>query len=147
MKIVSIAILSFSAVLFSDVVCAQEKCPAPPALSATTSANIFNPQQELDLGDVEAEWLEQNYRVIHDDELASHLNLITNRILTQLPPTQLKFRVILIDTPVVNSFSVGAGRIYITRKMVAFVHNDDELAGLLSHEMGHILTHQQPQRS
>ena len=142
MRTISIALLSFSAVLFSGVVCAQEKCPAPPALSASTQANIFNPQQELDLGDVEAEWLEKNYRVIHDDELAGRLNLITNRILAQLPPTQLKFRVILIDTPVVNSFSVGAGRIYVTRKMIAFVRNDDELAGLLGHEMGHILTHQ-----
>jgi len=42
----------------------------------------------------------------------------------------------------VNSFSVGAGRIYVTRKMVAFLRNDDELAGMLGHEMGHILTHQ-----
>jgi hypothetical protein len=87
-------------------------------------------QQELDLGDVEAEWLEKNYRVMHDDEMAARLNRISSRMLAQLPPTQLKFRVILIDTPIVNSFSVGAGRIYITRKMVAFVRNDDELAGL-----------------
>jgi Peptidase family M48 len=142
MRTVSIALLSLSAVFFSVVVCAQEKCPAPPALSASTQANIFNPQQELDLGDVEAGWLEKNYRVIHDDELAGRLNLINSRILAQLPPTQLKFRVILIDSPVVNSFSVGAGRIYVTRKMVAFVRSDDELAGLLGHEMGHILTHQ-----
>lgn len=142
MKIISIALLSLLAVMLGGVVCAQEKCPAPPALSAPTGANIFSPQQELDLGDVEAEWLEKNYHVIHDDELAGHLNLITSRILAQLPPTQLKFRVILIDTPVVNSFSVGAGRIYVTRKMIAFVRSDDELAGLLGHEMGHILTHQ-----
>jgi hypothetical protein len=124
------------------VVRAQEKCPAPPALSAPAGPNIFNVQQELDLGDVEAEWLEKNFRVIHDDELADHLNVIANRILAQLPPTQLKFRVVLIDSPIVNSFSVGAGRIYVTRKMVAFLRNDDELAGMLGHEMGHILTHQ-----
>jgi WD40 repeat protein len=142
MKLLSIAILSISAVLLACVVCADEKCPAPPALTATTSANIFDPRQELDLGDIEAEWLEKNYRVIHDDELAARLNLVVNRILAQLPPTQLKFRVILIDSPVVNSFSVGAGRIYVTRKMVAFLRNDDEVAGLLGHEMGHILTHQ-----
>jgi hypothetical protein len=142
MRIISITLLSFSAVLFAGIVWAQERCPAPSALSATTSANIFNAQQELDLGDVESEWLEKNYRVIHDDELAARLNLITDRILTQLPPTQLKFRIILINSPIVNSFSVGAGRIYVTRKMVAFVRNDDELAGLIGHEMGHILTHQ-----
>jgi WD40 repeat protein len=142
MKILSIAALSISAALLVGVVRAQQKCPAPPALSAPAGTDIFNAQQELDLGDVEAEWLEKNFRVIHDDELAEPLNVITNRILAQLPPTQLKFRVILIDSPIVNSFSVGAGRIYVTRKMVAFLRNEDELAGMLGHEMGHILTHQ-----
>jgi WD40 repeat protein len=138
----SFAVLICFAFLFGESAKAQQKCPPPPALSAPTRANIFNVQQELDLGDVEAEWLEKNYRVIHDDELAGRLNSISNRILAQLPATQLKFRIILIDSPTVNSFSVGAGRIYVTRKMIAFVRNDDELAGLIGHEMGHILTHQ-----
>jgi hypothetical protein len=142
MKILSIALLSIAAGLLPGVLRAQQNCPAPPALSASAGPNIFSPQQELDLGDVEAEWLEKNFHVIHDDELADHLNVVAHRILGQLPPTQLKFRVILIDSPIVNSFSVGAGRIYVTRKMVAFLRNDDELAGMLGHEMGHILTHQ-----
>lgn len=142
MKAIPIAVLLIAAVFSSGVVRAQEKCPPPPALSASAGPNIFNTQQELDLGDVEAEWLEKNFRVIHDEELAEHLNVIANRILAQLPPTHLKFRVVLIDSPIVNSFSVGAGRIYVTRKMVAFLRNDDELAGMLGHEMGHILTHQ-----
>ena len=46
---------------------------------------MFTAQQELDLGDVEAELLEKNYRVIHDDELAARLNRISNRILEQPP--------------------------------------------------------------
>jgi WD40 repeat protein len=139
----SVAVLFFSAVFFAgSATRAQQPCPAAPVLGPAAGADIFSPQQELDLGDVESEWLEKNYRVIRDDQLAAHLNLITGRILAQLPPTQLKFRIILIDTPVVNSFSVGAGRIYVTRKMIAFLRNDDELAGLLGHEMGHILTHQ-----
>jgi WD40 repeat protein len=59
-----------------------------------------------------------------------------------MPPTHLRIRVVLVDLPIVNAFSLPGGRIYVARKMVAFLHNDDELAGLLGHEMGHILTHQ-----
>ncbi len=142
MRLTSLVILIASLALCPGAARAQQQCPAPPVLTPSPVANMFSPQQELDLGDVEAEWLEKNFRVIHDDELAARLNHVTDRILAQLPPTQLKFRVILIDEPIVNSFSVGAGRIYITRKMVAFLRNDDELAGMLGHEMGHILTHQ-----
>lgn len=128
--------------LISVGVHGQQQCPAPQLLTPSPALNIFSPQQELDLGDLEAERVEGTFRVIHDDELAAHLNAITKRILAQLPPTQLQFRIILIDLPEVNAFSVGAGRIYITRKMIAYLHNDEELASLLGHEMGHILAHQ-----
>jgi hypothetical protein len=80
--------------------------------------------------------------VIHDEVVTDRLNKISSTILAQLPPTQLKWRIVLIDMPVVDSFSNGAGRIYMTRKMIAFLHNDDALAGLIGHEIGHILTHQ-----
>jgi WD40 repeat protein len=122
---------------------AQEKCPAPPALTASPEPNIFTPQQEVDLGDVEAEQVESKVHVIHDDELAAYLNHIVNRVLAQLPPTQLHFRVTLIDVPEVNAFTLSGGRIYVTRKMVAFARSEDELADLLSHEMGHALSHQE----
>jgi hypothetical protein len=121
---------------------AQEKCTAPPIPPAPPGSNIFTEQQEVDLGDIMAEQVERNYRVIHDDDLAAYLNRTAARILAQLAPTELKIRVVLVDLPIVNAFSLPGGRIYVARKMVAFLRNDDELAGLLGHEMGHILTHQ-----
>jgi hypothetical protein len=48
----------------------------------------------------------------------------------------------LIDAPVVDAFSTMGGRIYVSRKMVAFLRNEDELAGLLGHEIGHIVSDQ-----
>lgn len=122
----------------------QEKCsvPIPSIAVPPQSQDIFTPQQEVYLGDVQAEQIERNLHVIQDDKLTKHMDDVLNRLVAQLPPTGLKFRVILIDLPVVNSMSIAGGRIYVTRKMVAFVQNDDELAGLLAHEMGHALAHQ-----
>jgi WD40 repeat protein len=128
--------------LWSGPARSQQKCPAPPAITVPASTNIFNSQQELMLGDIEAERMERYVRIIYDEKLTERMNEVMNKILAQLPPTQLKFRVILIDSPNINAFSFGAGRIYVTRKMVAFLRNDDELAALLAHEMGHILSHQ-----
>lgn len=121
---------------------AQEKCTPPPIPEAPPGSNIFTDQQEVDLGDVMAEQIERNFRVIHDGELAAHMNDMIGRVLAQLPPTQLKIRAVLIDLSILNAFSLPGGRIYVARKMVAFLRNEDELAGLLGHEMGHILTHQ-----
>src|SRR5260370_19427561 len=35
------------------------------------------------------------------------------------------------------------GHIYVSRKIVAFFRNEDELAGLLGHELGHLAARQQ----
>ena len=95
------------------------------------------------MGDVEAEQFERNIHVVHDDELTAYANQVASRVAAHLPPSDLKIRVMLVDLPIVNAFSLAGGRIYVTRKAVAFLQNEHELAGLLGHEMGHALTHQQ----
>ncbi len=138
----STAYLVALCVFVGGTVRAQQSCSVTLGLRIPTAPHIFTVQQERTLGDVEAEWVESNYRVIHDEQLAAHLNAIAARVLSQFPRDQAPVRVILIDTPEAASFSTGPERIYITRKMVALLRNDDELAGLLGHELGHILTHE-----
>ena len=129
-------------VFVAGMVRAQQSCSVTVPISIPTAVNIFSAQQERTLGDVEAEMVQRNYHPAEDEELAAHLNVIAGRVLSQLPRDQLLVHVILIDTPEPESFSVGPERIYISRKMVALLRNDDELAGLLGHELGHILMHQ-----
>jgi beta-barrel assembly-enhancing protease len=119
-----------------------QSCSVTVALRVPTAANIFSAQQQRALGDIKAELVESNYRAAHDDELAAHLNAVTGRVLSQFPRGQALVHVILIDTPETEYFSVAPERIYITQKMVALLRNDGELAGLLGHEPGHILAHQ-----
>jgi predicted Zn-dependent protease len=129
-------------VFVAGTVRAQQSCSVTVPISIPTAVNIFSAQQERTLGDIEAEMVQSNYRLAQDEELAAHLNAIAGRVLSQLPRDQLLVHVILIDTPEPESFSVAPERIYISRKMVALLRNDDELAGLLGHELGHILMHQ-----
>ena len=129
-------------VFFAGTVPAQQSCSVTLELRIPTAPHIFNIQQERTLGDIESGWVERNYHATHDQELTAHLNDIANRILSQFPRDQAQAHVILIDSSEAESFSIGPERIYITRKMVALLRNDDELAGLVGHELGHILAHQ-----
>jgi predicted Zn-dependent protease len=119
----------------------QESCSVTLA-PIPTAAQIFSIQQERILGDIEAEWVETDYHVAQNGKFAAHLNAIAGRILSQFPREQAQVHVILIDSPSAEAFSAGPERIYISGKMVALLRSDDELAGLLGHELGHIMMHQ-----
>jgi len=117
-------------------------CPAPPAILSPTQPNIFSDQQEQWLGDAMADMLESDYKPVQDPAENEYLARITKRLLTALPPTGIQFRVILVDSPEVNGFSLAGGRVYLTRKLVANANSEDEVASVIAHEMGHILSHQ-----
>jgi WD40 repeat protein len=121
----------------------QQNCPLPPAIQPVSrEVDIFSDQQEVDLGDAMAESFARRIRIIDDDRLNAYLRAVGDRLVQHLPPNQMKFRFYLVELPEVNAFSIAGGRVYVARKLVALTKSDDELAGVLSHELGHIVTHQ-----
>ncbi len=135
--------LLFGCLVFACTAAAQEGCPLAPSLEKPSSTeNMFSDAQEVDLGDAMAETIALHVNVIQDEGPTAHLRDLGMRLVQHLPPTHLNFRFYLADLPEVNAFSIAGGRVYVSRKLVAFVQSDDELAGVLAHELGHIVTHQ-----
>ena len=79
---------------------------------------------------------------IDEPELTAYLQKLGDGLVQRLPPTGLKFRFYLSSLPEANAFSIAGGRVYVTKKLIGFVHSEDELVGVLAHEIGHIVTHQ-----
>jgi len=138
---------SLAILLLLSVVSAQAQtftsCPAAPAALNPTAPNMFNPQQETDLGDALAEVEDGHLRFIHDPAAEAYLEKIGQKLLAVLPPSNFIFSYKIVDSPEVNAYSIGGGHIYVTRKLIAGAANEDQLAGILGHEIGHILIHQQ----
>jgi WD40 repeat protein len=108
----------------------------------SSAPNIFSEQQEQWLGEAMADHIDSFSRPVKDPALNAYLNTIGTRLLAALPPSQFKFQFRLVESSEINGFSLAGGRVYLTRKLVASAHNEDEIAGVIGHEMGHILTHQ-----
>ncbi|MES2391126.1 MAG: M48 family metalloprotease [Acidobacteriota bacterium] len=121
---------------------AIKNCGVAPVVARDSQTNIFSEQQEMWLGQVEADVLESQIRPVRDAALQDRLQRITDRLLATLPATGLKFRVTMVDAEDINGFSLAGGHVYILRKLAATAKNDDELAGVIGHELGHILSHQ-----
>jgi Peptidase family M48 len=135
-------LLLLASIQASVTINAQQPC-RPPTPQLSREPNIFTEEQEGDLGDAIAEQIQRNFRVIDDDEVTGHLRRIGERVVKHLPPTRLRFQFFLVDLPEANAFVLPGGRIYISRKMVAFAQSEDELAAVISHEIGHLVARQQ----
>ncbi|MCA1632714.1 MAG: M48 family metalloprotease [Acidobacteria bacterium] len=115
----------------------------PPAVTAPARGqNIFTPRQEMDLGDAIAEHVQRNYRVVEDEEMTGYLRRVGASLVRQLPDSEMRYQFFLVDLPEANAFALPGGRIYVTRKLVALARTEDELAGVLAHELGHIASRQ-----
>ncbi len=117
----------------------QQPCQPPTLTGISQSQSIFSEAQEADLGDAVSEHLQRNFRVIDDEEVIGYLNRIGERITRHLPPTKLRFQLFLVDLPDANAFVLPGGRIYVSRKLVALAQSEDELASVISHEIGHLV--------
>jgi peptidase M48-like protein len=130
--------LSLCAALFCAFVPALAQECAPPAIVANAkSNNMFTPEQEMVFGELSVQNMAGEIRFIRDDKLTAYVNQIGERIIKHLPQTGLKFRFYLMDIPEANAFNLPGGHVAISRKLVAFVNSEDELAGVIGHELGH----------
>src|SRR5215211_1750018 len=140
MKLLCVAPLLLTTITYSTF--AQQPCKPPVPLPNPTEPNIFSEEQEIYLGDAVAEHIQRNYKVIEDAELTDYLTAIGNRLTKHLPLNRLRFQFFLVDLPDANAFVIPGGRIYVSRKLVAAAHSEDELAGVIAHELGHLVAHQ-----
>lgn len=131
------SLFAVSFIFLLSLPAAAQQCQAPALNLSAQGYNIFNDQQEMDLGDAVYEQLRRDFRVIDDPVVTRYLQEMVDKLVRQMPATTLRFRVALLDLPDANALSMPGGRLFISRKMVAFVNSEDELAVILAHELGH----------
>ena len=101
----------------------------PPVITANSKIyNIFSPEQEMILGDLNHQRMVGDLRFIQDQKLLAYVRDIGDRLIRHLPPTGLKFQFYIVDIPSANAFNTPGGYVFISRKLIAFAKTEDELA-------------------
>lgn len=145
MNIISLAARFIILTLISLTPLAFSQTPAPCSYSDPASGrdrrNIFSLVQETDLGDALAESQLSGIRILIDGD--ANIQRIAARLVRNTPLAQLPIRSYIVDIPQANAFVLPGGRVYVSRALIALLESEDELAGVLAHEFGHIAAHQQ----
>ncbi len=65
-------------------------------------------------------------------------NKLVNSSIAKDTPYKYEFH-LLADENTINAFALPGGQIFITQALLSKLENEDQLAGVLSHEIGHVL--------
>lgn len=74
-----------------------------------------------------------------DAKLQRYVNNVGRWLASQSERPDLPWRFGVLEAPQVNAFAVPGGTIFITRGLLARMKSEAELAGVLSHEIVHVL--------
>ncbi|HZK11983.1 MAG TPA: M48 family metalloprotease [Atribacterota bacterium] len=95
--------------------------------------------KEQKLGKKLSEDIEKKYEVIEDLNQNSLITEIGNKLAeaSEIKEMEFHFRILKEDGP--NAFSIPGGYIYVTYDLFDYIQSNDELAGILAHEIAHII--------
>ena len=87
----------------------------------------------------EAKEITEEYGGAYDNpRLNQYVTEIGEKLVATTPMTGQKFTFTILDSPVVNAFSLPGGYVFVTRGLLGIANNEAEMAGVLGHEIGHI---------
>lgn len=114
-----------------------QQCNPPTITANTKNYNIFSPEQEMIVGELINHRMSGDLRFVRNSQLQKYLDDIGNRLVKHLPPTGLRFQFYIVDVPEANAFNIPGGYVFVSRKLIGFANSEDELAGVVAHELGH----------
>ena len=118
----------------------------------------MSPQQEIALGVQAAPEMAKQHGGLHPDRKAQDLvDRIGTKLLTALKtymrennlsvasPYRFEFH-LLADTKTINAFALPGGQVFITAALFQKLKDKDQLAGVIGHEIGHVVARHGAQR-
>jgi len=104
------------------------------------SVKGFPLEQEIALGDsVALEIIGRNGGIWQDEEATRRVNLVGKALARYCDRQELAWVFGILDSDTINAYSAPGGRVFITRGLYSLTRDDDELAGVLAHEITHIV--------
>lgn len=121
-----------------------------PALPALVRRPQITPQQEIAIGLQAAPAMAQRYGGLSaDPQGRQRVDRICHDLVEKTEARRSPYDFdchVLADTGTVDAFALPGGQVFVTAGLIARFPSDAELAGVLGHEIGHVLARHATQR-
>ncbi|NJL87084.1 MAG: M48 family metalloprotease [Leptolyngbyaceae cyanobacterium SM1_1_3] len=103
----------------------------------------LTPQQEVVLGQQASQEMAAEYGGLYpDQQLQAYVDQVGQAVVQQSEASQSPYPFefyLLRDLETVNAFALPGGQIFITAALLGRLENEAQLAGVLGHEVGHVV--------
>lgn len=129
-------------VLWGMCVLAAAQQISPPQLQMGGLTAQMKPEsleEELSMGRLVSAQLIGAAKLVPDPALQKYINLVGRRVANQTSRKDLNWAFGVIDSTALNAFAAPGGYILVTSGLFQSLETEDELAGVLGHEVAHVV--------
>lgn len=103
--------------------------------------NLFSKDQDVQLGKESADQVRKQMTVINDPFLTSYVNRVGKRLANaqEARDSEYPFTFEVVADPSINAFALPGGPMFINTGLLKAVDNEAQLAGVMGHEMSHVI--------
>jgi len=101
--------------------------------------SLVSESQEVALGKEADPQIVAEYGLYEDEDLSRLVSELGQSLAKVSHRPQLTYTFRIVDSPIINAFALPGGYVYMTRGILVHFNSQDELAGVLGHEIGHVV--------
>jgi len=118
----------------------QKQALDKTAVKVEKAARPVSETEEYYIGRGVAATILTKYSLYRNQMVTAYVNYVGNTVAmgSPRPYTYGGYHFAVLDTDEINAFACPGGTIFVTRGMLKVVRTEDELAAVLSHEVGHV---------
>jgi len=100
----------------------------------------FTPEQEYYIGRTVGAVIINKYKPYQNQKANEYINLLGHTLAkaSDMPETFNGYHFLILDSNEINAFATPGGLIFITRGMLSCCRDEDAVAAVLAHEIGHV---------
>lgn len=102
----------------------------------SVQAQSFTIDQEI--GSEGATQIANTIGIYQDSNITAYVNVIGKRLVKYLGEQPFDYHFYVLDMAEPNAFALPGGYVYVSRGILALANSEDELAGVISHEIMHV---------
>src|SRR5437867_7758636 len=102
--------------------------------------NLFSPEQDVEMGREVAKQAESQLPILNDRQATTYIDALGKQLAAHAPGGQkYPFQFKIVNDKAINAFALPGGFVYINRGALEAADNEAQIAGVMAHEIGHVV--------